>query len=507
MKKPSKLLLAAGIGLIVLGLGTRLLLAEWVESILGIIAVGLLSVFGSVFTDYRFYKEIASMKTTKNGLSLGAVVAMVFVLLSAVNYISHVRNITWDLTSEKLNSLSDQTVTVLNNVKSEIEFRGFFRPGIEGEDRQKDLFEALVKMYQAQSPKVKLFTFDPFKRKDLADKFKVLTTGEISISIGDKQTTVSDVSEQAFTNAIVKLTRNSKSLYSLSGHGERDLEETGPRGLSQFKTYLVDEGYKIEALNLATSKGKIPEDAAVLIIAGPVRNFAGEELKMLHEFLSKGGKLFLALDPGTHSNATKISIDVGVEFYNQFIIDFLGRMLVKSAGVAVGRNHSATHEVTSKIRKMETFFNLASAVRRAPGAFAGITTEDLVATDQTAFLAKNLDGELEDQPKQNFTVAIASKGKISEAASRDFAAVVVGDSDFVTNESIDVYGANRDLALNIVASLSNDAEMITIRPKIAQGTPFVLTTAENGGFLGLVLVVPVLLFGFGLLTWWRRRGA
>jgi ABC-type uncharacterized transport system involved in gliding motility auxiliary subunit len=510
MKKPSKLLLGLGLGIIVTAFVARLLLAEWVDSTIGLIIIGLFCAIASVFMDLDFWKEVASMKTTKNGLSLGAVVGMVFVLLIAVNYIGQARNVKWDLTADKLNSLSDQTLTILKNSPAEIEFRGFFRVGVNDlEDRMKDSFENLVKMYQAESPKVKLFVYDPFKRKDLTEKYKVMTTGEIVVSIGEKQTTVNDVSEQAFTNAIVKLTRNTKNLYSIIGHGERDLEDTGPRGTSQLKSYLVDEGYKISDLSLATSGGKLPDDAAAVIIVGPTQNYTEGELKVIRDFLTKGGKLLLALDPGSSSNAIKLSQDVGIEFYNQFVQDSYGRLLMKSANFALGLQYSGTHEVTSKIKKVQTIFNSASPLRRSPGAFTGITTDDLVMTEQSAYIVKQLtEGEDTDKPpKQQFTLAMAAKGKLNEAAPNEFAAVVVGDSDFLSNETIDVLGANRDLALNIMASLSNDAEMITIRPKFAQGTPMVLTSAQNGGLFGLICLIPMSMFAFSFIAWWRRRGA
>lgn len=510
MKKPSKLLLGISLGVIVTGFIVRLLLAEWAESTIGLLVVGMMGIIGSVLLDLDFWKEVAAMKTTKNGLSLGAVVSMVFVLLIAVNYISQARNVKWDLTAERLNSLSDQSITILKNSPSEIEFRGFFRVGVNDmEDRMKEAFENLVKMYQAESPKVKLFIYDPFKRKDLTEKYKVMTTGEIVISIGDKQTTVSDVSEQAFTNAIVKLTRNTKNLYSIVGHGERDLEDTGPRGMSQLKTYLVDEGYKISDLNLATGGGKLPDDAAAIVIVGPTQNYTESELKLIRDFLTKGGKLLLALDPGTTSSAVKLASEVGIEFQNQYVQDSYGRLLMKSANFALGLQYSGSHEVTSKIKKVQTIFNSASPLRRSPGAFVGITTDDLVMTEQSAYLVKHLtEGEDSDKPpKQQFTLAMASRGKLHESSMNEFGAVVVGDSDFLSNETIDVLGANRDLALNIMASLSNDSEMITIRPKFAQGTPMVLTSAQNGGLFGLICLIPMTMFAFSFIAWWRRRGA
>jgi len=509
MNKIARILLGTGLVVLVLGLVARLFLGEWIPSTFGLLGIGAALIVASIVKDLGFYRDLLMMKTTKNGLSLGAVVLLVMVLLTAINFISHTRNVKWDLSADKINSLSDQTISILKNAKDEIEFRGFFRPGAnDQEDAMKGAFETLVKMYQAESPKVKLFVFDPFKRKDLTEKYKIMTTGEIVLSIGSKQTTVTDISEQAFTNAIVKLTRNTKNVYALTGHGERDMDDSGAPGLSQFKKYLEDEGYKVQNLNLGAT-GKIPEDTAVLAILGPKLPLTDSEMTLVEGYLSKGGKLFLALDPGTKSNAVKLSSTVGVEFQNQYVQDSYGRLLMKSAHFALGLQYSGTHEVTSKIKKVQTIFPLASAVRRSPGAYTGISTDSLVMTEQSASMVKTLSENEPDkhEAKQQFILAMASKGKLNDKAIQEFAAVVVGDSDFLSNETIDVLGANRDLALNIMASLSNDSEMITIRPKRKEGAPLLLTTYQNGGLVALIGVVPLAMFAFSFVAWWRRRGA
>jgi hypothetical protein len=507
MNKISKILLGFGVFVLVMGFIARLLLGESVASIYALYGIGAAGVAASIFADLRFYRDLMTMKTTKNGLSLGAVVLLVMILLTAVNYISHVQNVKWDLTSQKLNSLSDQTLNILKNVKDEIEFRGFFRPGDERDDAMKAAYENLVRMYQAENPKVKLFIYDPFKRKDLAEKYKIMTTGEIVVSIGGKQTTVSDISEQVFTNAIVKLTRNTKSVYALTGHGERDLDDTSAAGANQFKKYLEDEGYRAATLDLAKTP-KVPGDASVVMVLGPRQRLAESELKTLRAYLDGGGKIFLCLDPGTRSNAVTLASDMGIEFQNQYIQDFYGKLLMKSANFALGLQYSGTHEVTSKIKKMQTIFPLASPLRRSPGAFTDIQTDDLVMTEQSAFAVKDIqEGATGSGTKQQYTLAMAAKGKRTAQATHEFAAVVVGDSDFLSNETIDVLGANRDLALNIMASLSNDSEMISIRPKTASGTPLILTQAENGGLVGLVGFVPLAMFLCAFVAWWRRRGA
>ncbi len=509
MSRVGKVLFGSGIFVVLLGLLARLFYGEWDQSIYVLIFLGLVIFFTAIGKDFKFHREVMAMRTTKNGLSLGVTVIIVMTLLVFINYIGVQRNVKWDLTADKINSLSDQTVTLLKNLNEEVEFRAFFRPGANPqEDAMREAYENLIKMYQAENSKVKWFVYDPFKRKDLAEKYKIMTTGEIVVSVGDKQSTVSDVSEQVFTNALIKLTRNTKNVYSLTGHGERDLEEAGQNGIQQYKKYLTDEGYKLSSLSLAAI-GKVPADAAVVMILGPTQAYSESETKALRDYLSKGGKIFLALDPGTRSNLGKLSSEMGIEFQNLYILDYYGQMVMKSANYSLGLQYSGTHEVTSKIKKVQTIFPIASPLRRAPGDHTAIVTDELIMTEQSAVTTKEAtDGEAgKGEAKQQFTLAMAAKGKINAAATQEFSAVVVGDSDFISNQLIDVLGANRDLAMNIMASLSNDAEMISIRPKATQGDPMIWTSVQNGGLVFVIGMIPMLMYMCSMFVWWRRRGA
>ena len=75
--------------------------------------------------------------------------------------------------------------------------------------------------------------------------------------------------ENAITNALRKVLKKERlKVYFVAGHGERDLDDPKPGGFQVAKTALANEGYEIESLNLV-SRGTVPQDAAVVIVAGP----------------------------------------------------------------------------------------------------------------------------------------------------------------------------------------------------------------------------------------------
>jgi ABC-type uncharacterized transport system involved in gliding motility auxiliary subunit len=82
---------------------------------------------------------------------------------------------------------------------------------------------------------------------------------------------------------------------------------------------------------------------------------------------------------------------------------------------------------------------------------------------------------------------------------------VIGDSDFASNAVLGIAG-NRDLFMNTVGWLSQQENLISIRPREAADRRITLTATQQSNMLWLsLLIVPGLIFGTGIYTWWRRR--
>jgi ABC-type uncharacterized transport system involved in gliding motility auxiliary subunit len=83
--------------------------------------------------------------------------------------------------------------------------------------------------------------------------------------------------------------------------------------------------------------------------------------------------------------------------------------------------------------------------------------------------------------------------------------VVYGDSDFASNSVLGIPG-NKDMFMNTVGWLSQQENLISIRPKEAADRRLTLTATQQNNITWLaLLVVPGAVFGTGIYTWWRRR--
>ena len=87
--------------------------------------------------------------------------------------------------------------------------------------------------------------------------------------------------------------------------------------------------------------------------------------------------------------------------------------------------------------------------------------------------------------------------------------VVIGTTDFVTDNIMQLQGANGDQLLwqNVIKWLSGQSDLIAIPPKAnAQASLGLLTGTDNALILwSNVLLIPVAIILVGGIIWWRRR--
>lgn len=515
------LLILSGLILIVGGLAKFLIpdnRLAWIPIILSLVLFLI-----EVGVDFRLYKEFFGLKTTKHGMNMGIMILLVFVLLVAVNFVAVKKNIKWDLTTEKINSLSDQTVKLLKSLDQDLRIYGFFREDSEDEMRAKMEVKHIVDMLQDESSKIKFESINAIKRPDLVKEYNVTESPVIVFKYKDKTTSVTELTEEALANAIVKVTRErNKTIYYLSGHGEVDLEDIKEtKGAGLFKKALQDSSYDVLKLSLL-EKPQVPETADVVMILGPKQALLEPELKALEDFAARGGNLFIAADPGQRHNLGKWLTKFGVTFDNNYIIDQVGQLVGQSAIVAIGMQYSATSEITKPFQNQITAFELASSLTRDPKASAGLQFDELVKSSPASFSKMQLSG------KVNFDEGVDKKGPLTVAMSvtgqfksqvaqakenvesdkaKTFSLVVFGDSDFLSNRLIQVQ-LNRDLALNAASFLAKDDELISIKPKQLATTKITMTqTQANLLIFGLYMPIPLLVLVTAGVIWFRRRGA
>ena len=112
---------------------------------------------------------------------------------------------------------------------------------------------------------------------------------------GDRFTTPF-TGEDAITSALLRL-REGKTVKVAftTGHGEPKPDDPGGAGLADWRARLVRVGCQVLTLNLG--EADVPDDVALLIVAGPVDPFKPQEVARIRAYADRGGPLMLLL-PG-----------------------------------------------------------------------------------------------------------------------------------------------------------------------------------------------------------------
>ncbi len=452
-------------------------------------------------------------RASKYGASAILGTLLVVALFSAGAFLSVRYSKRWDFTKAKIHSLSEQTQKVLAGLKEPVHITALF-PAAQHDG----IGEFLEKFELAAPDKVQLEMIDPQNKpgrlRELGISSEALAGGVLHLKVGAESTEVKELSEQAITNAIVKLTRREvKRVYVLIDHNERAIDGDAakePTGFGQAALALKNENYQVDPLLLAASKD-VPSDAQVVVIAGPTRPYHETEHAALGRYLANGGSLLVMLDPGANTDLVADLAKWGVTVGDDVIVDLVQAM--NGSPYTPFAEQYGDHEITRGLRVRALF----PAARSVKATTEGGDIQSIVTTGEQSWAESDFQSLKNDQAKPDpateivgfVPVAVAGEAAVTPAEGKTRGRlVVVGDSDFATNQWLGQFG-NRDLFLNAVNWLLRDPAAISIRPPQPGTNQLSDSAAANWPMvrIGALFVIPELIAVLGVIAWWRRRRA
>ena len=293
----------------------------------------------------------------------------------------------------------------------------------------------------------------------------------------------------------------------VQGHGEHELTNSDRPGFSEAKAALERTNYTVKPLTLAR-EGKIADDAAVVILAGPRTDLLQPEFDALDVYIGRGGKVLLMVDPFQSEGLRKYLAKYGFVLDNDLVVESnpIGRLFGIGPEVPIVQQYGA-HAITREMSGVSTLFPLTRSLSAAAPMPKGVSWDSLARTSEQSWGETNRE-ELQRgvakpdpaDPKGPLTVAAV--------ATKDKARIVVyGTSNLAANQFLNLQG-NRDFFLNTVSWLAEEEDQISIRPKDARQTPVLLNANQAQlVFLLPVIVVPGLVLAGSVVAVVRRRGA
>jgi len=486
---------------------------------------GLVAVLVYTLGQWREIAAVFQGRRARYGTLTGVSVLAVLGILVAVNYIGARQNKRWDLTTNKAFSLSDQTRSVLSKLDSPMHITVF------AQEPDFPRYQDKLKEYEYLSKNVSTEYVDPDKKPTIAKQNDVQQIPTILINYKGRSERTTNDTEQDITNAVIKaVTGQQKKVYFTTGHGERDQTGSDRDGYKTIADALGKENYGVEKLVLAQT-GTVPDDAAVVVVAGPKTDFFPAEVDALKKYLDKQGKLLLMLDPPDKFDAPQpksliaLAHDYGIDVGNDVVVDVsgMGRLIGTDASVPVAANYPS-HPITKNgAFNFLTAFPMARSCTPVAGGVNGRTAQAFVETSPRSWAETDIKALLTtgqvslDESKGDrkgpidigCAVSVASTATDAKAApdapKPETRVVVMGDSDFASNAALGIQG-NRDLFMNIVGWLSQQENLISIRPKEPDDRRVTLTATQQSNIVWLsIVIIPGFIFASGVYTWWRRR--
>jgi len=468
---------------------------------------------------------LLSGRASAQGANLWVYVVAGLVVVILLNYVSarHLRQRV-DLTQQKLESLSDQTLAKLRSLKEDVHVVAFFRDN----DQRRSGYADMLEKYSDASRRFSFEFVDPDKYPDVAARENVNPQGiSIVVKAGARREMVIGPEERELTGALLKVTQaGQKVVYFSAWHGERSLQND----VATLRGYL-------EQLNLGVrehklSEGDIPSDCAVFIIAGPQTPFVPIEVERLERYLGEGNSLLVLLDADTVATGLEdLLAKYGASVQPNIIVERQRGLVPYAGGLYMGEQQSlyarvrryTTHDIVKDLeaRGIPVGFYQAREVRWVPPdpilqeasgeAFIFAGTSLAFAEPDVATVLRNPRQALNSEGKAPgpFPIAVAAMAKPTDPlapAGLKTRLVVIGDSDFATDRAIAQEQGNLDLVINAVNWLAQDEDLIAIQPR-ELGAKALFLTASQGTFVFLFSVwrFPALVLVAGMIVWWYRR--
>lgn len=461
------------------------------------------------------------MKTDKRSRLLNRIQTIVFVVL----FLALIGLLAWlstryiyqaDWTSGARNTLSEPSQELLSRMESEIQITAYAR---ETDGLRAGISE-MVGRYQRYKEDIELAFVNPDTMPDQIRELGITQDGELRIKYEGRTEKAQSINEQTITNALQRLMRSGERwVVFLEGHGERRAHGQANHDIAEWVSHLERKGIKVRSVNLVSIPG-IPDNTNVLVIASPQVNLLPGEVKIIRQYINKGGNVLWLNEPGELNGLETVAEPLGIEFQPGTIVDPVSQLFgVQHPAFAVVADYGH-HDITLNFNTI-TLFPMACGIEiDAPEGWTG--TPLLESSTRSWSETGKLEGDVEFNKGSDIngplTIGLAlTKQKIingddetngdnnNSTAETDQRIVVICDGDFLSNSYLG-NGGNLDMGNNIINWLSNDDDIIAISAKTAPDIHLELTSVSSAviGF-GFLFILPLMLVAAGIVIWVKRR--
>ena len=265
--------------------------ALWIVTLVEGVALMCLTWF--FVAHFETLKAFSVKRSTRLGANSILIVLLFLGILGIVNFLAARHSVRWDLSESRRFTLAPQTYEVLKTLSRDVHVTVFAVNGSPAHHQYQDLLGT----YSHASPWLRVDYVDPEKEPSVARKYGITRINTAVVESGPHSTQLTFPSELELTAALIRVSKDTpKRILFLDGHGERDVDSEEREGYSKVQDTLSKQGYEVETVTLL-AEFAVPDNTSVLVVAGPQRQVTQEEKELIADYVVRGGRLLIMIDP------------------------------------------------------------------------------------------------------------------------------------------------------------------------------------------------------------------
>ena len=570
MSNPYKLLtqsmLFAAVLALFLGLATYLLAGTLGNVSKILLIVGGLLLVGYLAASPEVLMGAVRSRGVKYGGNTLAMAALFIVIIGAGNWFTNSHSQSFDLTRDKLHTLTPQSIDVLKNLRQDVKITAFFATGSEQDAKD------LLQQYAARSPLIQYRFVDPDKDPATARQLGIVSYGTTVFQSGNNRKDVASVGEQDFTSAILAVTSTERrKIYFVTGNGQPDPNNAEQQGFHEALLTLQNNNYVVGTLDATATS--VPDDAAAVILAAGNKPLLDGEKAALADYLAKGGKMLIESAAFAETDLNDLAKPYGMEFQQGITIDPASSLAQSPQVPAVARFAAPGNDIIKNVAV--SLFPVASGIQLSQPPPQGITITTIARSSDQSWLVNRKDpqewGFRQGDNRGPINLLVTAEGTIARVSTSASAAAAASPTPIgglsspgavatppaasgspaasasgpaqasaqptqtptpipqVTGADVNLKGGtkivavattrwmddqflnvpqagNHDLFINIINHVVGNQSLVSIPAKNPQSSQVVLLgTDANLIFFTTVLFVPLAVLVIGGVVWWSRR--
>ena len=413
----------------------------------------------------------------------GLTLAFALGFLMVTCQVAKERNIQRDVSYFKTSMAGESTQNIVKTSGDPLEVHLFFPEANEAKEYVTAYFQTLAD----STGNVQILSHDRLAEADLAAKYNVTKDGTIVLVRGARKPVTLDIPAEELKDVeklrksktlrtfdgkvnkeLMKLARDKRKAYVMTGHGEMNDPESVPselkgkvpeRRVTKFKEKLGALNYEIKDLGLIDLAKDVPDDATIVIMLAPTIALQDAEWAALERYMDKGGRVLITLDPKADGNLGQLEGKFGLKMVPGDLTDEQAFLPQRGSPAdrrfAITTQFSAHASTTALSRSVDKGLILidSGALEDVPFTDAKNSPKKTVTirSMESSFLDlnNNFTFDKDAEKKQRWNIGVAVEGPKMSDGKDGWRALVFADTDLFADAL--VQNAQRQAAVIIIS--------------------------------------------------------